>query len=299
MYVNVSVSGGRTSAYMAHWMRNNRQQVADYVGCAEPELKYVYTFANTGMEHNRTLRFMRDVDRYLLNNEVVWLEAVIAANKGEGTTHRVVDYHSAFRNTEFANPAHPYHATVMKYGICNVVWPACNREMKLNTINNYVRELVGNDYWTAVGIRADEGRVAKSAEANKIFYPLKDLHPCDKEDVLDFWKQYEWDLDIPEWQGNCIMCFKKSDTKLNQVWKETPEAFAFSQFIEARYRLVGPEFVKNPDSPARTVYRRNRTTKDMIAMFRANPSNPENFINVMDDGGCSESCEMYETETVV
>lgn len=299
--VNVSVSGGRTSAYMAWWMKENRQRVADHVGVDEKTMRYLFTFANTGMEHDDTLRFLNDVDTHLLGGELVWLEGVVMHGEKKSTRHKIVNYDTAHRASQWRDTNHPFHSCVRKYGIPDVSRPHCTREMKLNTINSYVESVTGlrrnNGYVTAIGIREDEKRrVSKSATANKIIYPLVDLNPVDKQDILDWFGKFSWDLKIPEWQGNCVTCHKKSFKKLNKVWLETPHVFDFTMAMEDRYSRVGPEFNKDSAEPDRRFYRGNRKTSDIITMFKENPADPGDYINTMEDAGCSESCELYEME---
>lgn len=292
--IRVAISGGRTSAYMAWWLENNKPIVAAWLGSPGATIIYIFTFANTGMEHDDSLRFLHDVDQQLLGGAVIWLEAVVSPDKGDGTRHRVVNYATAFRNNQYNHTEHPYHAVTRKYGVSNRVWQPCTREMKRHTMESYTRSIGGVDF-TAIGIRADENRrVSPSAGASNIIYPLVDLHPTDKQDVLAFWEDKPYDLRIPEWQGNCVTCFKKSDKKLNQVWIETPEVFEFTHMIETDYGWVGPEFAKGVDAP-RVCFRKHRSTQDMIAFFKANEADPIRFID-KEDAGCSESCEVYETE---
>jgi len=296
MLVQISVSGGRTSAYMAVWMQENRQAVAEHIGCSEADLTYVYTFANTGMEHDDTLRFMHDVDQKLLGGQVVWLEAVVHHGQRKSSTHRVVTFETAMRNTDWGDPEHPFTAGVMKYGIPNKTWLWCTREMKLNAMRSYIKTLGVQPAATAIGIRADEQRrVSARATRDRIIYPLVDLNPVDKEDVKDFWVDKEYDLQIPEWQGNCTICHKKSFKKLNKVWDETPHQFQFTDFIEREFGLVGPEFAKGVTTP-RKFFREQRSTRDMVALFDIIETDAANYIDLDADGGCSESCEVYETE---
>ena len=48
----VSFSGGRTSAYMCWWLLNNKADVYDFI----------FIFANTGLEHENTLKFVNQCD---------------------------------------------------------------------------------------------------------------------------------------------------------------------------------------------------------------------------------------------
>ena len=286
-----SISGGRTSAYMAYKLKNNLSDLEDFMGDSV-ELKYV--FANTGMEHDDTLRFLSDVDEQF-NLGVVWVEGVAQHGERVSTKYRVVDCNTASRNTEWKNDKHPFHGHIMKYGIPNIAFPTCTREMKLNSITSYLRSIGLNksDYYTAIGIREDEKRrVSKNADAGNIFYPLVDIWPTDKQDVLDFFSEFDWDLKIPEWQGNCVTCFKKSYKKLKAVYFETPNVFDFTDYMEKKYPRVGAEF-RNEWSPDRVFFRKSMSTEKLIESFDDNDPHP-----YIDDGGCSESCEMYQMELI-
>jgi len=63
---HVSFSGGRTSAYMTKLLLDNWSDRYDFI----------VTFANTGLEHPKTLEFVRNCDDHFGFN-TVWLEAVV------------------------------------------------------------------------------------------------------------------------------------------------------------------------------------------------------------------------------
>ena len=295
-FVQIAVSGGRTSAYMAHWMINNRPEVAEHIGCSEQDMEYIFLFANTGMEHEDTLRFLDEVDNNFLGGELIWVEAVPYPNQRKASGHRVTDFEHAYGPTDFREPDHPFHAVVRKYGLPNVKFLLCTREMKLNAMNSCMADMGIDHYHTAIGIREDENRrVSKNAGVDSIIYPLVDLNPVDKQDVLDFFEPYPWNLTIPEWQGNCVTCYKKSYKKLARVYEETPEVFLFNEFMELKYGFVGPEFKKHGVTEPRSFFRMNTTTKNLIKTFEVT-GETGSYINIMNDAGCSESCEMYEMD---
>ena len=107
-------------------------------------------------------------------------------------------------------------------------------------------------------------------------------------DALAF-EVFEWDLKIPEHQGNCIGCFKKSDKKLLTPYRENPENFAFPIKLDQLYRNVGPNNIPGP----RRMYRGHRSAPDLVAEFAAAD---EAYRPPVHDGGCSESCELFEME---
>ncbi len=80
-----------------------------------------------------------------------------------------------------------------------------------------------------------------------------------------------------------------------QVWQETPNAFNFTHYMEKKYAYIGAEFYKHDNAKPRTFFRLNNTTDSLLNLFQ-NSESPNKYINVMQDAGCSESCEMYEME---
>lgn len=298
--VLVSVSGGRTSGYMAKMMLDRRDEVSEWLG--EKSIRLVFAFANTGMEHPDTLRFLNDMDREW-SLDLVWLEGEAQHGKKVSTKHRIVTYESAFRPHQWHDIRHPYHDHVRKYGVKNVHFRGCTREMKTRVIDSYMKSmgLEQSDYYVAIGIRDDERRrVSDSPETRrrKIIYPLVDFEPVDKGDVIDYWAAIPWDLEIPEYLGNCVSCFKKSFLKLMAAHTVFPEAFVFTAAMEKMYGRVGPEFRKDPTARSRVFFRLNNSTSDLLRKFRAGDSKYATELADRSEGGCSEQCEMFPTENI-
>lgn len=273
--IRASFSGGRSSAKMCEILQRRFGDTHEIV----------YTFANTSWEHPDTLRFADAVDRWL-GLRLVWLEAVVHPGR-KSCTHRVVTYETAARNGEV------FEAVAAKYGLPNQVFKLCTRELKTNVMDSYARSIgwAPGTYETAIGIRADEPRRVRRevAERERIIYPLVDLEPVDKQDVLDFFEPFPWDLKIAEHQGNCVACYKKSDAKLLRLYREDPQNFDFPVRLDQLYRNVGPNNVPGP----RKMYRGYRSAPELVAEFEA--AGPA-YRPPVADGGCSESCELYETE---
>lgn len=277
--LQVSISGGRTSAYMSWWLKHNLSDRYDMH----------FVFANTGFEHPDTLRFLNDVDRKF-GLSVTWVEAVVHGGKRKASTHRVVTYETASRNGE------PFEAVVRKYGLPNKVFKLCTREMKANAMRSFVEQELGwgKDYSIAIGIRADERRrVSPTATKQRIIYPLVDFVPTDKIDVLDFFSEFSWDLRIPEHEGNCLTCFQKSDAKLNTLWREHPEYFDLFKRFEIKYSGVGPNYEPGP----RKIFRLRRSTQELVSGFALANADSSHMFSNQDSGSCSESCELFEMET--
>ncbi|MDO6385628.1 phosphoadenosine phosphosulfate reductase family protein [Uliginosibacterium sp. 31-12] len=273
--LRVSFSGGRTSAYMSIWLKQHLSERYD--------MKFV--FANTGWEHPDTLRFVNEVDnRYNLG--VVWVEAVPRRETGKSSGHRVVTYETASRNGE------PFEAVCSAYGLPNMTFQLCTRELKRNAMQSYAQSIgwKNRSYETAIGIRLDETRRVnpETAKRERIVYPLIDWTPTFKDDVLAFFDGFDWDLNIPEHQGNCIGCFKKSDRKLLTLYREDPANFDFPVKLDMLYRNVGPNNVPGP----RRMYRGFRSAPSLVAEFKSVDST---YRPPTHDGGCSEQCDLFET----
>lgn len=242
----VSFSGGLTSAKMVFKLLESVR---------EP----LIVFSNTGLEHERTLEFVRDIQ---LNWGVYvwWVEAVIDSTQGIGTTYRIVDFDSASRNGE------PFRALCAKYGLPNKSYKHCNRELKIEPIHKFACDYFNSrfkyqNYSTAIGLRVDEiDRIDKKYKKKNFLYPLIGQYPATKEDVANFWSKQSFTLELPEHYGNCVTCFKKSDRKLITIARENPSYFNHFIEYEALYSSV-----KAPSKP-RMIFRGNKTVGDLFMM---------------------------------
>ena len=78
----VSFSGGETSAYMSWWLKTYMSHVYDFV----------FVFANTGQESEKTLEFVNKVDKEF-DLGVVWVEAVVRYSvRAYGEKHYFTNY---------------------------------------------------------------------------------------------------------------------------------------------------------------------------------------------------------------
>jgi hypothetical protein len=209
----VSFSGGRTSALLARLVQTS-PLFAGY--------RKIFIYANTGKERQETLDFVHECDtRWGLG--VVWVEAVVHPEKGQGTKHRVVNYETAIRNTDPESPDHPFTAVIAKYGLPSNAFPHCTRELKLRPMASYLKSIGVTEYETALGIRADEP--SRAGPNPGIIYPLVELRI--DEAVRTFWDRQDFDLGLKDYQGNCDLCFKKSLRKRLTILRESPEVAGF------------------------------------------------------------------------
>ena len=186
----ISFSGGRTSAYML------AQILEAHGGTLPPEHHVI--FANTGKEVDATLDFVHRCEREFAV-PIVWLEYQWKKD------FKIVNYETASRNGE------PFAELVQaKKFLPNMIARFCTIELKILTIERYMKSIDQEDFLTTVGIRADEPRrVAKMNAKEDYLCPLSDAGVT-QQDVIKFWEQMPWNLETPSpYYSNCDLCFLK------------------------------------------------------------------------------------------
>lgn len=288
----VSFSGGETSAFMVHWLKENKSD----------EFEMVFVFANTGQENEETLKFANYIDKkYNLN--LIWVEAVVNPEFGKGIRHKIVDFETASRNGQ------PFEKIIEKYGIPNMNAPHCSRGLKEQPIKSFIKSLGWDEYFTAIGIRVDEfDRMNAKKDEKKLIYPLVDMRPTNKQEINNFWNKQEYRLELKGYEGNCATCWKKSMRKLGTIAKYNPEKFDFFEKMEQKYEnYLTPSMAKaGKAEPPIRFFRKNLSVKDVKLI----PKDPHfqdatddsviydfqttmNFIELDSSNGCEESCEAF------
>ena len=286
--IAISFSGGKTSAYMT-------KMILDYFRANEPDRQIDVVFANTGQEHEETLKFVERCDREF-GFGVTWIEAVVNPERGKGIRHKVVNFDTASRNGE------PFEAVISKYGIPNPAFKQCNSRLKTEPMDDYRKSLgwKKGTYSTAVGIRADEmDRVSNNGMTKHgLFYPCVDAGVT-KDDVRHWWATQPFNLNIPEHWGNCKTCWKKSHRKLLTIARSNPEFFDFFDRMEREYPLAGGKRRDGESPRPRVFFRKDRSTQDILreaAEGNFTPFEDDKFIPFDDEldvgGSCGESCEI-------
>lgn len=137
----VNVSGGRTSAY------GNEE-----VKKLELKVPLHRAFNDTGVEHNATYDFLRNIRRHM-QPDLICLQGHFDPRIGVGPRARVVDASELYYNPEDG----PFAQMVKKYGIPTKASAWCTTRLKEETHRDYFKGLYGKDgYYTFLGIRADE-----------------------------------------------------------------------------------------------------------------------------------------------
>ena len=201
----ISFSGGRSSGFLLH------KVIQAYDGTLPDHIKVI--FCNTGKEMPQTLDFVEDCSQKW-NVPIVWLEY------RSKRKFCVVDYNTASKNGE------PFEMMIDdKKMLPSPPKRFCTSELKVLTIERYMKSLGINQWTTFVGIRADEPtRVAKMKMKEDYLVPFS-KDKILKKDIIDFWNNNNFDLDLPAHGdfSNCDLCFLKRLSLKKTIIKEDSE----------------------------------------------------------------------------
>lgn len=298
----VEFSGGESSGFMTETLLRDYKNKYNMVVC----------FANTGQEVNETIEFVNNCFKRwesIYQAKCVWIEP-LKTPKGTGTQHKVVSYKTALMGSKY------FEEMSEKYGIPNVDYKHCTRELKLNPIHHYINTVVGwkkGEYKTAIGIRNDEPKrhlkeknktpelfqdIAMPEKKDcwqKVIHPMVTLFPVTKQDVVEFWEDMPFQLGIEQHQGNCFWCYKKSEAKHVKLIKENRSAYDVPKMLEEKYGHIGNNKkagVGLVDEP-RTIFRNYWSTETLISFA----DEMGEYSNLKGVGRCSEEeCSTMEDE---
>jgi len=271
-----SFSGGRTSAYLC-------KLLLEKFGKDNVE----FVFMDTGAEHPETYSFIKKCNKHF-NLDLKCLRAKFDDKLGVGTTYTLVDINDI--KCDFI----PFIQMMRKYGVPYIGGMFCTDRLKTTPFKKYCQDVFGvANYETWLGIRVDEERRLKSKEGIKY---LADISDFDKQDVLDFWKEMPFDLEIPEWLGNCVFCPKKSNLKLAAAQRDEPEIY--HEWLDCLYD-------DNVRYDAKTghyskMYRGRQSLESLIMSFDGltgeSIKKRLRFTKTLDTNSCSESCEVFNLD---
>lgn len=236
----VSFSGGNTSRFMTDYLMQS-DKYRDY--------NKIIVFANTSKENPATLDFVHECDEYY-GWGVVWVEALITRN-GKNT-FRIVNYKTAKRHGEV------FEDMIKAYGIPNVSFPMCSRELKELPIYRYMQSLgyKPRHYAKAIGIRADEpDRLKFGPKHRNVIYPIAMDIKTDERFIIEWSSRQDVQLRIKTYEGNCDWCWKKSLRKKMTIAVENPEIPLWWIEMEKKYSKGGKY----------NFHRENQTSTEIVA----------------------------------
>lgn len=261
------------------------------------EYNLMYAFANTGKERKETIDFNLKCSEYF-GIELHWIEAVVHHGERKGCTHKEII------PKEYSKNGEPFTEVIKKYGIPNVAFPHCTRELKTNPLRSFAKEFFNNEsFQIAIGIRSDE--IDRINPDKQFVYPLVKKNII-KPDINRFWAEMPFRLELKSYEGNCDLCFKKTLRKLLTVISEDRRSVDWWKQTEHNFEQFsgGREKVKPP-------YRFNRNSlsvDDLITMsfshfepavdeknYFGSPYTQLKLFELPLDlsNGCVESCEAF------
>tara|TARA_R110002050_G_C8795279_1_gene502415 strand:+ start:129 stop:953 length:825 start_codon:yes stop_codon:yes gene_type:complete len=210
--IQISFSGGRTSAFMLHKILESNGNLPDRV-------KVVFT--NTGKEMTETLDFIQECS-HRWNVPVVWVEYEEIETKN---SYKIVNHNSASRNGE------PFEKIIKRYGrLPNALQRFCTGILKVQTGAKYLQSFKWKYWKNATGIRFDEKRRQKDGLINNWYYGWYPMIAAEHtiDDVESFWSKQSFKLNLPivkgkTMMGNCDMCFLKSEAQIAMMMRQFPE----------------------------------------------------------------------------
>ncbi|CAL9957311.1 phosphoadenosine phosphosulfate reductase [Vibrio phage K250 g1] len=274
----VSFSGGRTSAYLCYLMKEKYGDDVDFV------------YMDTGAEHPKTYDFIRNVnDAFGLN--LTCLRTKFNPELGKANSYEVISI------DEIKHDLKPWVEMMKKYGTpYNPGGAFCTDRMKLVPWTKYLNEKYGKGcYSTYLGIRIDEPKRLKPRDG--IVY-LGDISDFEKQDILDWWSEQDFNLEIEEHLGNCVFCIKKGINKVALAIKDEPElADRFNEILDVNEIRT----VEKRKSPPLEMYRGRQSFGQIIATFKEHSrdeiASTIRGMKSYNSGSCSESCEVFICES--
>lgn len=246
----LSFSGGSTSGFML-------KQVLRSNSVATLKKWLRVSFANTGLEHEKTLKFVNDCDTHWMRPLGLSVEWIEYRDDERGFT--VVDYATASREGE------PFIAIIKKRNyLPNPITRFCTSELKIRAMHKRLKEVGWHDEFgeweQCIGIRADEprrvskirarGRSSESAK-EQMRMPLADAG-VGYQTVDAFWETQPFKLELPRYNGrtlagNCVLCFLKPRKQIQSLMVKEPKeakAVIWIGMETATVQTIKPRYVE-------------------------------------------------------
>lgn len=272
----VSFSGGRTSAYLVYLMEEKRK-LGEF-----DDVHYI--FMDTGAEHPKTYQFLRHCVEYF-GIELTCLRTKVIPEQGKGSTYQVVELSDCKPDLQ------PWYDYTQKYGMAHVTMPKCTDVMKIHPFTKYCNERFGKgQYTTWLGIRIDEEKRLKDVDG---FRYLAEISDKDKADILDWWADRPFDLDLPEWLGNCVFCIKKGAPRIALAQMDEPELAAQWEAMVYRDGMHITAGRKEKSIPNEACYRNYQTFRGIRDAHEGVTREQLLMRQRSSAGGCTESCEVF------
>jgi hypothetical protein len=207
----VTVSGGRSSAFMAYHILHDEKY---------KHYNKVFVFCNTGMERFETIQFLKNIEKYW-KIPIIKIEGVYSKDLGTGIKYKIVDYDNLNMNALPFSKMIEHKNKGIFDGLPNQNAPYCSENLKTIPAKKLCDDIFGvNNYKIAIGFRKEDmpKRIswAEIKEQKQKIYPLlTDFQtPISQLDLNKLWKKEKFKLELHGKFGNCELCWKKSDNNL-------------------------------------------------------------------------------------
>lgn len=270
----VSFSGGRTSAYLVHLMEQKRK-------AGEIDNVY-YVFMDTGAEHPKTYEFIRKCVQHF-DIDLICLRVNVNQILGEGNSYKIIGLNECKPDLQ------PFRDMCQKYGTPQIHAPFCTTIMKTNPYKKFCNDGFGkNNYVSWLGIRVDEGKRLKGKEGFKY---LAEISSMEKNDILGWWKEQPFDLEIEsDWLGNCVFCLKKGTNRIELARRDEPRmAMAFNNMLKSE----NVRDMESKKAPNEYIFRNTMSLETIEKSYEG--ISTEQLLAGMrrQSGSCAESCEVF------
>lgn len=112
-----------------------------------------------------------------------------------------------------------------------------------------------------------------------------------KSDVMEFFANNAFDLEIHEDDGNCNNCWKKDLLRLVRNYRRKPESYGWWQYITNKYGHLNPRNVNL--EPPFNFYRGNLSPEDIANLSFLPDEEIAKKAKKHKLDGCVESCEPF------
>lgn len=263
----VTVSGGRSSAFMARHIQTNPKY---------KDFEKIYVFANTGQERPETIKFLKNiVECWGIPLNII--EAVGSEKMGVGITYKVVDFDNISMNSEPFDEIIKHKNKGDFSGLPHSDAPYCSENLKTIPCKKFCDNIFGvNNYIKAIGFRKEDmpKRIswAEIKEDKKRIFPLlTDFEQSiSNRELNDFYDINQFKLTIHNKYGNCELCWKKSEKNIIENIILGARTIDWWQKKEIEYN--------------NTSFRNNKSINDYIKMSKL----PQNLKLDFDDN--SDGC---------
>lgn len=266
--IMVTVSGGRSSAFMAYHILTN-EKYNDY--------NKVFIFANTGQERKETIDFLKNIEKHW-GIKLVIVEAVGSEEMGIGIGFKVVDWETINMDSEPFREIIKHKNKGVFEGLPSKNSLYCSENLKSIPCKKYCDSIFGvNNYVKAIGYRKEDmpKRITLAEvkeDKTRIFPLITDFETIiGLRELNKFWYNQPFKLTIHGKYGNCELCWKKSDNNLIENIRFGVRSVDFWQEMEQKY--------------GNTAFRNRKSINDLVRMAQL-PYAPEIDFGMEDEYKC-------------